>query len=301
MPGQDRGNTYQPRARHAHTQSIDMSASPTNSGASPPAEEVAEGGKHVSWWPPVAALGAAGLYGGIALTLLGRSAGVFPPVVGVGLAAGGGLVVSVALFGWIWEAYVGPYERLERSGRERHVTTMLLFLATDLGTFGSLIAYYGFVRVGAWPPTELPALLGSLLLVNTLILLTSSATFHLAHRALDRDRRSRFLGLLGVTVVLGAGFLIGQAIEYATFVLDEGFTLTSGVYASAFFGLTGLHGLHVALGVVLLTTVFIRAVRGQYSPDRDTSVATVGLYWHFVDLVWLVLVALLYVGAAVRL
>jgi cytochrome c oxidase subunit 3 len=71
------------------------------------------------------------------------------------------------------------------------------------------------------------------------------------------------------------------------------------VYASAFFGLTGLHGLHVTLGVVLLAFTLGRALQGRYSPEQDAAVRTVGLYWHFVDAVWIFLVAVLYVGAAV--
>lgn len=254
---------------------------------------------HASWWPPVAAFGAAAVYGGIALALLGVSAQVIPPVVGISLAVGGGVIVAGALVGWVREAYLAPshHREEESAGRELHMTTMVLFLATDLGTFGSVFAYYGFVRVDAWPPADLPSVLGSLVLVNTLVLLISSATFHVAHRALERGRHRRFLGFLGATVALGIVFLIGQVIEYYEFVVEEGFTLTSGVYASAFFGLTGLHAVHVTLGVVLLAIVLARALRGHYGPEHDTSVATVGLYWHFVDVVWIVLVLVLYVGA----
>ena len=81
----------------------------------------------------------------------------------------------------------------------------------------------------------------------------------------------------------------------------EGFGLQTGVFGSAFYGLTGLHGFHVFLGVVMLAVVFGRALRGAYGPGRDTSVATASLYWHFVDAVWLLLVTLLYVGAVVDL
>ena len=178
---------------------------------------------------------------------------------------------------------------------------MVLFLVTDLGTFGALFVYYAFVRVGTWPPAELPPLLGSLIVINTVILVTSSVTFHAAHHALERGHRRRFVWLLGVTLLLGVIFLAGQILEYYEFIVLEGVALTGGVFESAFFGLTGLHGLHVALGVVLIAIVFARAIRGHYGPDRDTSVATVGLYWHFVDAVWLFLVTVLYVGAVIQL
>jgi cytochrome c oxidase subunit 3 len=175
---------------------------------------------------------------------------------------------------------------------------MVLFLATDVATFGAGFVYYFFVRADPWPPAHLPELLGSLVVINTAILVASSVTLHLAHRSLDRDDRTRFLTWLGLTVVLGAVFVGGQALEYYEFVVAEGFTITSGVFGSAFYGLTGLHGFHVTLGVAILVVILVRGLRGGYGPDRDTSVATASLYWHFVDAVWLFLVAVLYVGAA---
>jgi cytochrome c oxidase subunit 3 len=175
----------------------------------------------------------------------------------------------------------------------------VLFLVSDVATFSAGFVYYAFVRVGTWPPSELPPLLGSLVLANTLLLVASSFTLHYAHEALVAGRRRRFLGALGVTTLLGVVFLAGQAAEYAEFVAEEGFTLASGAYASAFYGLTGLHGLHVALGVLLLAIALWRALGGQFDAERDTAVRTASLYWHFVDVVWLVLVVALYVGAAV--
>jgi cytochrome c oxidase subunit 3 len=94
-------------------------------------------------------------------------------------------------------------------------------------------------------------------------------------------------------------FIGGQIYEYYEFIVHEGFTLTSGFFASAFFGLTGLHGLHVSLGAVLLGVVLVRALAGQYSAERHVSVSTASMYWHFVDVVWIFLVVVLYVGAEV--
>jgi cytochrome c oxidase subunit 3 len=172
---------------------------------------------------------------------------------------------------------------------------MVLFLATDVATFGAGFAYYFVVRVGAWQ-TGVPEVFGSLVVVNTVILVASSVTLHFAHSALHDGNQRRFRRLLGVTVALGMVFVAGQVVEYYEFVVEEGFTLTSGIFGSAFFGLTGLHGLHVTLGVVLLGIVFGRARRGQYAAERDTSVTTVSWYWHFVDAVWLFLVVAVYAG-----
>ncbi|WP_226006551.1 cytochrome c oxidase subunit 3 [Natrinema salinisoli] len=256
---------------------------------------------HRSRWPLIAAAGAAGLYGGAAVSILGRETGLLPPLLGVGLAVVGTVVLLAGVAGWLEQAFVAPARETlgAPKSRESYVSTTLLFLATDVSTFGALFIYYAFVRIGSWPPDELPPLLGSLVLVNTAILVASSVTFHYAHEALEGGDRRRFLGLLVTTLGLGLIFLVGQVYEYYEFVTAEGFTLASGVFGTAFFGLTGLHGFHVALGVAGIAVLTWRALRGQYGPDRDTSVATVSLYWHFVDAVWLVLVLVLYVGASV--
>ncbi|WP_135853031.1 cytochrome c oxidase subunit 3 [Halorussus salinus] len=259
--------------------------------------------EHRSRWPIVAAGGAAVLYVGAALALAGSRADIFPESVGVGIAVVGFAVLTGGLVGWLREAFLSDYWASAASERKRRAyrATMAVFLVTDVATFGAGFAYYFWVRVGTWPPGELPELLGSLVLVNTGLLVLSSFTLHFAHTALHDGNRRRFLALLGVTFALGAAFLGGQVLEYEVFVVEEGFTLTSGVFASAFFGLTGLHGLHVTLGVVLIGILLWRALRGQYDAERDTSVSTVSLYWHFVDAVWLFLVAVLYVGAEVSL
>lgn len=255
---------------------------------------------HRSRWPVIAALGAGTLYFGLALYTLATAAGVAPAWLGLGLVGAGTVGLGVGLLGWIYEGFLVEYWDHDPDS-ERHDayrTTMILFLLTDVSTFSAGFIYYAFIRAGTWPPAELPHhLLGPLVLINTGLLVLSSITLHGAHMSLERDNRTWFLGLLGVTVGLGVVFLGGQALEYYEFVTAEGFTLTSGLFASAFYGLTGLHGLHVALGVVFLGIVFARALKGQYSSERDTSVSTVSLYWHFVDVVWLFLVLVVYVGA----
>jgi cytochrome c oxidase subunit 3 len=252
---------------------------------------------HASRWPLLAALGAGALYAGVGLGLVGLDLvpGVLPLVLGV--VGGAGLLVGLA--GWANEAFLADHRigSGDRSGL--YSGGMVLFLLSDVATFSAGFVYYGFIRAGAWPPGHLPPLLGSLVIVNTVLLLTSSVTLHYGHVALESGNRRRFLGLLAATFLLGAVFVAGQALEYYEFVAEEGFTLSSGAFASAFYGLTGLHGLHVSLGVVLLGIVLVRALRGDYSPERDASVRTTSLYWHFVDAVWVFLVAVLYVGATV--
>ncbi|WP_435153165.1 cytochrome c oxidase subunit 3 [Haladaptatus sp. DFWS20] len=256
-----------------------------------------------SRWPVVSAVGAGVLYAGVALALLGRATDVVPPIAGLVIAVGGGGVFVAGLVGWLDQAYLEGYWRKQVSTRQRRAyrATMGLFLITDLATFGAGFTYYFFIRIDGWSPANLPDVVSSLVLVNTVLLVLSSFTLHFSHEALEHGRRNRFLALLGLTIALGVAFVAGQVLEYNEFVVDEGFTLASGIFGSAFFGLTGLHGLHVTLGVILLGIVLWRGVRGQYDADRDTSVATVSYYWHFVDIVWLFLVLVLYVGAEMTL
>lgn len=258
------------------------------------------GHDHRSRWPLVAAAGATGLYGGVAIAIFGSETDLAPPLLGVALAIVGTIILLAGVAGWVEQAFLAPARDAQGnpSSRASYVSTTLLFLGTDISTFGALFVYYFFVRIGTWPPAELPPLLGSLVVINTAILLASSVTLHYAHEALEDGNRGRFLGLLGTTLALGLVFLAGQGYEYYEFVAAEGFTLSSGVFGSAFFGLTGLHGLHVVLGVGGIAVLCWRALRGHYGPERDTSVATVSLYWHFVDAVWLFLVVVLYVGAS---
>ncbi|GAA0251658.1 heme-copper oxidase subunit III [Haladaptatus pallidirubidus] len=254
-----------------------------------------------SRWPVVSAVGAGVLYAGVALFLLGLATDVFPESAGFAIAIVGIGAFVAGLVGWLNQAYLARYWRRQASDRKRRAyrATMVLFLVTDVATFSAGFTYYFFVRIGGWPPQNLPDVLTSLVLVNTGLLVLSSFTLHFSHAALENDRRNRFLALLGLTILLGVAFVAGQIFEYYEFAVGEGFTLTSGIFASAFYGLTGLHGLHVALGVLLLGIVFWRGRRGQYDSDRDTSITTVSYYWHFVDVVWIFLVLVLYVGAEI--
>lgn len=254
-----------------------------------------------TWWPIVVVAGVAGIYGGAGLLLLANRPDPFVgPALGA-LALLGGLGVFLGgLLGWNYHGFVSRHRLGLGPGAEgRFRWGVALFIVAEVMTFGSGFAYYAFVRVGPWPPGPLPHLLSSLVAVNTLLLVTSSVTLHVAEGALRDGRRRRFLGLLGATVALGVVFLAGQAYEYYELIVHEGFTLAEGAFASAFFGLTGLHGLHVGLGIVMLSIVLVRAGRGQFSADRHAAVTTASAYWHFVDAVWLILVAVLYVGASV--
>ena len=130
---------------------------------------------------------------------------------------------------------------------------------------------------------------------NTAILLTSSITVHFAHTAIKNLQRTKLLVWLGVTVALGIVFLFLQVEEYAEAYQDLGLTLSSGIYGSTFFLLTGFHGFHVTLGTFMLLVQLIRAYYGHFQPTDCFGFEASSWYWHFVDVVWVCLFLFVYV------
>ncbi len=141
-----------------------------------------------------------------------------------------------------------------------------------------------FTPMAAW---GIPAL-------NTLILLTSGATVTWAHWGLLKDNRAQLIIGLFLTVALGVTFLAFQAYEYVHAYTELGLTLKAGVYGATFYMLTGFHGLHVTLGTIMLMTVLGRALAGHFRPDHHFAFEAVAWYWHFVDVVWLLLFVFVY-------
>ena len=180
---------------------------------------------------------------------------------------------------------------------------MYIFLASEVMFFGSLFAMY-FYMVGShntWPPaapSSTPEYYVSwwpIPFVNTIVLLSSGVTCHFALEALSRDNRRRFFVLMITTIVLGLGFEFGQLYEFIN-AFSRGLNLTANTFASALFTMTGFHGAHVLGGLVLLTLILYRAARGQFSSRNHVGPAAVTLYWHFVDVVWIFLFGILYLG-----
>ena len=134
--------------------------------------------------------------------------------------------------------------------------------------------------------TGLPAL-------NTILLLLSGVTLTLAHHALRSDKRNQVIGWLVATVALGVAFLGFQVMEYGHAYAD-GLKLTSGIYGSTFYMLTGFHGFHVTLGVIMLTVILFRVQKGHFSANNHFAFEGVAWYWHFVDVVWLGLFVFVY-------
>ena len=138
-------------------------------------------------------------------------------------------------------------------------------------------------------------MLGWLPLWNTVILVTSSVTVHIAHTGLKNNNRKQFVGWLGFTVLLGLIFLVLQAEEYIHAYQHMGLTLDSGIYGTTFFMLTGFHGAHVTLGTAMLAIAWFRAFQGHFRNEDQFGFEAASWYWHFVDVVWILLFFVVYV------
>jgi cytochrome c oxidase subunit III len=167
-------------------------------------------------------------------------------------------------------------------------------IASECLFFGTLISTYLVYKhssvQGPFPHEVLNIPLTS---VSTFVLLMSSLAMVLALDGVTRGRRALTVGWLAAVIVLGLVFLGFQAYEFTHFVA-EGLTIQRNIFGSSFFVLTGFHGAHVAVGVIWLTTLLVLALLGKLPPSRATAVEIAGLYWHFVDIVWIAIFTLIY-------
>ncbi|WP_104402795.1 cytochrome c oxidase subunit 3 [Vibrio penaeicida] len=153
-----------------------------------------------------------------------------------------------------------------------------------------------------WPLTLTPAgqtteAMGwqGLPFLNTMILLTSSITLHMAHTSLEKNHRMALVVWLEITIILAIVFLFYQAEEYIHAYQEMGLTLQSGVYGNTFFLLTGFHGMHVLLGTIFLSVLLARIAYDHFTPENHFAFQAGSWYWHFVDVVWLCLFIFVYV------
>jgi cytochrome c oxidase subunit 3 len=187
----------------------------------------------------------------------------------------------------------GPPEANRSSRVEPQMLGMLLFIISEIMIFGAFFTAYFFIRVvqgDPWPApgTELPKLVAGF---NTAILVSSSFTLHWAESCVKKNnRRGLQAGILS-TFLLGLTFLFIQVNEYR----NIGFSPADHAQGSIFYGLTGLHGAHVFIGLTLLAMVTVRAFRGHYSPEQHRGVNVPGIYWHFVDAMWIVVYFTVYI------
>jgi cytochrome c oxidase subunit 3 len=170
---------------------------------------------------------------------------------------------------------------------------MLLFIISEVMIFGAFFTAYFFIRVvqnDPWPApgTTIPALVAGF---NTAILVSSSFTLHWAETSIKNGNRNGLRAGMLTTFLLGLTFLFVQINEY----VHLGFAPHDSAQGTIFYGLTGLHGAHVTIGLILLAMVTVRAFRGHYSPEQHRGVNVPGIYWHFVDAMWLVVFFTVYI------
>ena len=170
-----------------------------------------------------------------------------------------------------------------------------LFLASEVMLFGGLISSYIVLRMGSpafgMPPREMLGV--PLAMINTFVLITSSVTMVLALASIQKGNRKAFAGYLSATLFLGLVFLGIKTYEYHH-KWTEGITLSGSLFGSFYYTMTGLHALHVIGGLVFNTYILVNGLRGRYDSRNHARVEYAGLYWHFVDLVWVIVFPIFY-------
>jgi cytochrome c oxidase subunit 3 len=190
-------------------------------------------------------------------------------------------------------AHAHPPEAHRSSRIDAQLLGILLFIISEAMLFGSFFTAYFFVRVVQntdWPPEpfEFPVPVATM---NTVILITSSFTMHYALHSIKRGNRVGLQVGLATTFLMGLVFLGTQINEY----FKAGFAISDGAFASVFYGLTGLHGAHVFVGLTLLSISNIRTLRGHFTPQAHMGVEATGIYWHFVDVMWIIVFLTVYI------
>ena len=273
------------------------------------------------------------LVGAIALFFIALGAGFFVIDMSKDQSGWGGYmfllgvaILFVMLYGWfknvVDESMAGLYSpQMDRSFKQG----MSWFIVSEIMFFAALIGalfYARFIAVpwlggasnnemtgailwpnfeAVWPllttpgGTETQAMGWGLPLVNTMILVTSSVTLHFAHTGLEQNKRKQLTGMLLLTLILGVIFLGLQGYEYVLAYRDLGLRLDSGIYGNTFFILTGFHGMHVFLGALILFFVLLRVLKGHFTPEKHFAFQAGAWYWHFVDVVWIIVFCLVYV------
>ena len=267
-----------------------------------------------SYYPLIGSVALLLLAGGAVLTFNSIANGGF-------LLATGFAVMVYMLFGWfgrvIDESESGSYNsQVDRSFR----WAMAWFIFSEVMFFAAFFGALFYIRVLSVPeiaspdqaalwsgfkdvwPTAGPAAKDSFTpmhawgipAINTLLLLSSGVTVTWAHWGLIANKRQQLIIGLALTVVLGLLFIGLQAYEYALAYSQMNLKLTTGVYGSTFYMLTGFHGFHVTLGATMLIVILVRAMKGHFTAERHFAFEAVAWYWHFVDVVWLGLFVVIY-------
>ncbi|MDA0705924.1 MAG: cytochrome c oxidase subunit 3 [Proteobacteria bacterium] len=275
---------------------------------------------HGSHWPIVGSVGLLFLMVGVSNWLNGADAGFW-------VMMGGVAVIVFMLVGWfgtvIGESVGGLYnaqvDKSFRMGMFWFIFSEVMFFCAFFGALfyarNMSIPWLGgasnnfFTNVLLWNsyesswPSNGPGKIGGdyevmgpfgLPLINTVILITSSITVTIAHHALLAGQRKILSTFLALTFLLGFVFVYLQGVEYIEAYEHLNLKLTTGIYGSTFFMLTGFHGMHVTIGAIMLTIIWLRVVKGHFTPKNHFAFEAVAWYWHFVDVVWVGLYVFVY-------
>jgi cytochrome c oxidase subunit III len=187
----------------------------------------------------------------------------------------------------------GPPPANRSSRVDAQLLGMLLFIISEVMVFGAFFTAYFFIRVvgGAEWPAEGDHLPVAIAGVNTAILLSSSVSMHWALESAKAGNRFGLQAGITTTFLLGLTFLLIQINEY----VHVGFSPQDSAQGTIFYGLTGLHGAHVFIGLTLLAMVVVRAFRGHFTPTEHRGVEVPGIYWHFVDVMWVIVYTTIYI------
>ena len=193
------------------------------------------------------------------------------------------------------------YPTLEytRPAMEKHQLGMICFISSEAIFFLLLILSYLYFRSDVVPanygPTAKTALQPLVTLGFSVALFLSSATMYMAERAIHAGKKAATNFWLIVTVTLGATFLTGQGIEYYDLISDKNLSLARNLFGTTFFTMTGFHGLHVFIGLIAIAVIGFMILIGAIKPTTSRALNTISIYWHFVDVVWVIIFSLVYV------
>ena len=238
-----------------------------------------------SYWPAILAFSLGLVPLGLLLAMWGGKAAVMVLTVG-------GLATVIGMMGWANSVIRETAALPNRAEDEKWLRMgLLLFLISETAIFGTLFVhhYQSRAHFPEWPPAGAPILDTTLPAIATLLLMASSATMQWAHAALVRERRRAANWWTLATILLGTVFLGFQGHEWGFLKTYDQFTQKSGTYGTSFYSMTGFHGLHVMVGLVMLILVWFRLRLGHFDPERHFSFIAAAWYWHFVDFVWVLL------------
>lgn len=204
-----------------------------------------------------------------------------------------GLAFSVA--GWVREDVIELRGKPFRTGHSDYLAGTLVLILSEIVIFGILFTFYFWSRAHQDPfvPEQILNMDLTPIIVNTVILLSSGGTVHMAQVQLKKGNVKAFRIWLLATIALGAVFIGGQVSEYLH-LFHEGLFATSSSYGTAFFSLTGVHGLHVVAGLVALSAILGLSFTGFIRKERASGVEGAFIYWHFVDAIWIIVFSVIY-------